>query len=247
MLLSLSLEQVSSTAFIPKPTIYGREKMKKQFAKICLILCGVFVFLTGCVDKTETTELKLPHYLNYDFTTGQDVKFENINMKMPDLLDEVKNAELTEYSQTLEPIIDIILIHYPDFDPSRWKITIHFFDEEKSVGNIQLMYFIENINTNKIITCTIENERITQISYSNLGMETDEAELVKRVNVFEEQHTQTKKTMKKSEEFISENVEYSYCYNVDKLVYTYSLFFYEETKGLGKVVNNDYVSEYFID
>ena len=57
-------------------------------------------------------------------------------------------------------------------------------------------------------------------------------------------YTQEQYKLKDDEKFLEERTNYTYYYNVDKLVYSYAVFF---TYGELDLINNDNGSEYFIN
>ena len=108
---------------------------------------------------------------------------------------------------------------------------------------IQFTYFIgSEIRTNKSITMGYENGYIKDVYYKLLEKETDEADLIERVKKFKDKYTQEQISLKEGETFYGEDANYSYYYNVDKLVYSYVVFFkYDD------VINNDNATSYFIN
>lgn len=123
---------------------------------------------------------------------------------------------------------------------------VHYYDQEKNIWLVQFRYAInEEVVTNRLITCSYENGKINQIAYSNISKSVNEEHIITRVDSFKNKYTQEKK-LKDDEEFISEIIEYTYNYNVDKLIYVYNLFFYKGQYEL-RIIDNDTVSEHFID
>ena len=127
-----------------------------------------------------------------------------------------------------------------------WQMMIHFFNDEKSEGMLQLRYAIKDrIITNKAVTCAIEGGRINDLYLTQIDGRADEEDLLKRVKKFAESTEQEKYQFKENEEFIEETVQYTYNYANEALVYVYNLFFYEG-KGDMRVINNSLASEYLI-
>ena len=188
--------------------------------------------------------LKLFHTIDVDTASNIDIKREVANLKLKNKLEE---KEWTYYSNgDLKEIVDFISKKYNIID-NKWQYNIHFYDADKKNGVLLFRYVInKDILTNKAITCSIENNIITVISYTNVNKSVDENSIINKKNIFESITTQEKKTLNKNEEYIKEDVVYEYIYNLNKLLYEYNLFYYE-TYGDTKVINNSTVSSYFVD
>lgn len=193
--------------------------------------------------------LKLPHNLDEDFDSAVGIEQHSRRVDIPFTAPE----EIREQDSLLmeieipQDVMEEINVDYPDFGGEGWETTLKYFADDLSVGMIKIIYTIEDtITTNKAAICSIENGRIVRIAYTNMEMETDEADLLERVEKFKSKTAQEKKTFEEDELFLSEDIQYNYYYNLDTLVYCYQLFFYEGT-DLGAVINNDYFSEYIID
>lgn len=193
-------------------------------------------------DKKEV--LKLYHSLDIDTALDIDIKREVVNLKLKDKLEE---KEWTYYSNgDLKEVVDYMSKKYNIIN-NKWQYNIHFYDIDKKNGVLLFRYVInKDILTNKAITCSIENNVITVISYTNVNGNVDENSIINKKNIFESITTQEKKTLNKNEEYIKEDVVYEYIYNLNKLLYEYNLFYYE-TSGDTKVINNSTVSSYFVD
>lgn len=211
----------------------------------CLSIFILLILFTACSNQ-QTHNLKLPHHIDIDTTENQVITVIETSIPTSRLSAQI-DEPITDNTEMLKPIIDEINKKCVNFTFENWRITVNYFSDDESTGNLIFRYYIgDSIITNKAVTCLIENDIITQINYSNIDMTTDEATLLDKVDRFTQTHIQEKKQMKSGEEFISEDIRYVYYYNIDTLVYSYTLFFYEDT-DIGKVINNEYVSEYIID
>ena len=167
------------------------------------------------------------------------IKFENIDKGM-----------LNEHQKKYSKVIDFIKNKYPNFDITKWSIIVNMFAVNDGNGMIKLNYQIKDIiDTNKSIVFTINNNVINKVSFINMDFEVNEEELVKLVNEFRNSTIQEKKELRENEEFLSEDVIYSYHYNTDELIYTYQLYFYQQhgDDPENKVINNEYGTEYIIN
>lgn len=126
---------------------------------------------------------------------------------------------------------------------SRWKVFVHFYDDRQTVGMVEFMYTIGEIDTNKSIIFNLDGGKADTLYYKNLDAGTDEQELLRRIGLFRDKYVQEKRTLGKGEAFESEKTGFTYYYGRDRLVYSYSYFF---TYGDG-VINNDWGTECFID
>ncbi len=196
-------------------------------------------------EEQEKEVLKLGHTIDFDPSEGYVPESipANIPFEMPEGLDNGHGENVEIPKEVLKAINEFL----PDFDPSdNWHNHINYYTQDLSVGMVEFIYYIDDfISTDKAIICTIENGYITSITARNLAAKQTEAVLIDAVKHFKETHTQEKYVFKEGEEFLSEDVNYIYYYNDYTLVYAYQLFFYMDTP-VGKVINNEYFSEYII-
>ena len=215
--------------------------MKKYFL---FILCGIFLLgLTGCNDLNEKKVLKLNHLVDtLELEPTELVMEKEDNIKIENL-PEVER-KMYENESYLDLIVNYIKNNFNVDIDNRWEFVIHYYNDEKTDGMIQFTYMINNeIRTNKNITFGYENGYINYIFYKCLDSVVNEKDLVKRVNIFKKNYIQEKIKLKKDEEFLSETTNFSYYYNVEKLVYSYAVFFsYDDG-----IINNDNGTAYFID
>ena len=127
---------------------------------------------------------------------------------------------------------------------SKWKVFAHYYDVNKTVGMVEFYYTLGDIDTNKSIIFNLNNGIVDIVYYKYLNNKVDEKELLNRIKVFNNKYVQEKKTLKDDEEFYGETTKYVYYYGVDKLVYSYQLFFKYGELG---VINNDYGTTYIIN
>lgn len=142
-------------------------------------------------------------------------------------------------------LLSEILKDYPDadFTSGGWTYFVNMIAEDGSFGQLRLLYNIEDIATNKAVTCVIENGAITGISYTNMSFSLsadEERELVSRAQSFSKTHIQEKREFAEGERFISDQTKFTYYYNINTLRYSYALFF---EYGQPAVINNDFGTE----
>lgn len=167
------------------------------------------------------------------------IKFENIDKGM-----------LSVYQNKYRKVIEYVKKKYPSFDATKWNIMVNMFAVGDGNGIIKFNYQIKDIvDTNKSIVFTINNNIINKVSFINMDFETNEEELIKLVNNFKNKTIQEKKEFLENEEFLSEDITYSYRYNTDELIYTYQLYFYQQhgENPEDRVINNEYGTEYIIN
>ena len=167
------------------------------------------------------------------------IKFENVDSGM-----------LSDYWEKYKKVIEFIQKKYPKFDPTKWNIIVNMFAVNDGNGIIKFNYQIKDIiDTNKSIVLTISNNVINRVSFINMDFEVDEEKLVKLVNDFKNSTIQEKKEFASNEEFLKDDITYSYRYNTDELRYTYQLFFYMQhgDDPENKIINNEYGTEYIIN
>ena len=168
-------------------------------------------------------------------------KFNNINLKFnyKEELNENynNNPELSIFTDYISKTFNIKI-------DNRWHIVVHYYTEDKTLGMVEFLYTIQNINTNKCIIFNLENGIANIVYYKYLDKKVDEEDLLNRVKLFESKYVQEKKELKNDEKFVDEKTNYTYYWGVDKLVYSYNLFF---SYGEHNVINNDYGTEYIIN
>lgn len=192
--------------------------------------------------------LRLPHYLDedVDLSANQELFGERISLALPDFPETVDET-LSGNEEALGEIFAELKSKVPDIETEKWKFTFHYLTNDKSCGMIKFQYFIgEDIRTDKAAIFSFENGAVNHVSYSNLSAFCDEEEKIRMKEEFLETHIQEKRVFEEREEFLEDETTFSYYYGTDTLVYCYQLYFYEET-DIGKVINNDYVSEYIVE
>lgn len=224
-----------------------REVLKLKKYTVLVLLLVLILALVGCETEDTKATLKLNHKLGVDseyLTDGQEILTKDLDGIKIDLTE----TEYTNYSDGVLPeLVSLINENYPNVLNENWEYMIHFFDEQKTAGTVHFRYVINNeVLTDKGIAFSYENGVIDFVIFSNVNKTVDEDDIITRVSTFKDRYTQEKRKLKNDEEFIEETVQYSYNYCRDKLIYTYNLFFYKGQYEL-RVVNNDTISEYFID
>ena len=230
--------------------------MKKIIA--LLLTLTVLLCIVGCQGtnplvsnspsgEQKKTTLKLNHKLGIDpeqLTENQEMVMVEVDFIEINLVE----TEYTKYSEGVLPeLVSLINHEYPGVLNSNWEYMVHFYDDQETAGIVQFRYVINgNILTDKGIVFNYENGVINSVAYSNISKSVDEEDIVSRVNSFSSKYEQEKKKLKEDEEFIKETVQYSYDYDMGKLIYTYNLFFYKGQYEL-RCVDNSTVTEYFID
>lgn len=243
--------------------------MKKNI--LSLLLIGfLIVGLTGCnnnlkqnnnqsgnMKNDEKTVLKLQHF---DFSLEQneeDEKYENsLVIKNESInisgikFENIDKGMLNEHKEKYSKVIEYIKTKYSNFEPTKWNIIVNMFAVTDGNGIIKFNYQIKDtIDTNKSILLTVNNNVIDKISFINMDFETDEDKLMNLINDFKQKTIQEKKEFAENEEFLKEDITYTYRYNTDELIYTYQLYFYQQhgDNPEDRVINNEYGTEYVIN
>lgn len=220
--------------------------MMKKMASFILVLAGIAA-LSGCMN-TSSNVLKLQHTIDIDTAEGIETQSKTVSIPY-DTMVETEWASVFS-AASLDDILEAVQADYPDINFENWEYNIHLVADDGSWGMVRLRYKIgADIITNKAVTCVYMNGCINEISYTNMSFSLtgdEEQELIRRADDFLKTHTQEQKTLAEDESFLEERTTISYYYNIDKLVYTYALFF-EYKDGELTLINNDYGSEYIID
>lgn len=200
----------------------------------------------------EKKLLELKHFTDSDLGLDSDEGLEMRSKKVRIPYDTIVETGWSSVSSTdtLEGILEAIQADYPELDFESWEYSVHLIADDGSWGMIRFRYRIgADILTNKAITCTYDEGFIKEITYTNMSFtlsEDEEQELIRRTEHFLNTHTQEKKVMQENERFLDEQTMITYYFNIDKLVYTYALFF-EYGDGDMIVINNDYGTEVIIE
>lgn len=229
------------------------------------ILTFIILFsITGCGNKqnVEYNEegkmiLKLQRFNSSLEKTKEDEEYENSMVMKNETVnitglkfDNIEKGNLSEYEEKYSKIIEYIKSKYSNFDIQSWSIMVNMYSVDDGNGMIRLNYQIKDIiDTNKSILFIIENNVINRVTFINMNFDIDEEKLINLVNEFKNNSIQEKKEFDKNEEFIKEDVTYTYRYNTDELRYTYQLFFYQRLgdNSNEKIINNEYGTEYVIN
>lgn len=201
--------------------------------------------------------LKLQHFDLKLEQTKEDTLYENSMVIKNESVNisginpqNIDSGMLSDYGEKYKKVIEFIQKKYSKFDPTKWNIIVNMFAVDDGNGIIKFNYQIKDIiDTNKSIVFTISNNVINRVSFINMDFEVDEEKLVELVNDFKNSFIQEKKEFAPNEEFLKDDVTYSYRYNTDELRYTYQLYFYMQygDDPENRVVNNEYGTEYVIN
>ncbi len=145
-------------------------------------------------------------------------------------------AELDILVQYIKAALDVNI-------DSNWKVVVHYYDDDKSVGLVQFIYTIGEIDTNRSIVFNISDGKYDTVSYKCLAQEIDQADLTNRVNEFKRNYIQQKRLLQDGEAFYKEQTSFNYYIHSGTLVYTYTYYF----QYLEGVINNDWGTERIID
>ena len=237
--------------------------MKRKLL-ICILTFIILFSITGCGNKqnVEYNEegkmiLKLQRFNSSLEKTKEDEEYENSMVMKNETVnitglkfDNIEKGNLSEYEEKYSKIIEYIKSKYSNFDIQSWSIMVNMYSVDDGNGMIRLNYQIKDIiDTNKSILFIIENNVINRVTFINMNFDIDEEKLINLVNEFKNNSIQEKKEFDKNEEFIKEDVTYTYRYNTDELRYTYQLLFYQQLgdNSNEKIINNEYGTEYVIN
>ncbi len=241
-------------------------KQKKFFRLVLWSL--VMLSLTACTPVETTTSVpdptSLPEYLQDPLTTqdGKEVlrleDYRNapiaVNYEEGSVLNtksiDLPHAVLPEREEAFykgEKEFDILVQYIRDTLHTtvndRWKVWVHYYDGEKTVGMVQFVYTVGEINTNRSIVFNINGNKYDTVYYKCLTETFQESNLTQRVNHFKDRYVQGKRDLQDGESFYEEKTAYTYFIHTDVLVYSYAFFF----QYGGGVVNNDWGTECIID
>lgn len=222
----------------------------KKILPIIWALAGI-VILSGCTNTHSNADeplLALQHFIDIDSAEGIESQSKTVSIPYDAMVETDWASVLSAAS--LNDILEVIQVDYPDINFENWEYNVHLIADDGSWGMVRLRYKIgADIITNKAVMCIYNNGYIDEISYTNMSFtlsDAEEQEIIRRTDDFLRTHTQEKKILEEDERLLEEQTTITYYYNIDKLVYTYALFF-EYRDGELLLINNDYGSEYIIE
>lgn len=217
----------------------GKYRLVKKVSKndITMYINAEFIIS----DKKEVLKLKSRQVLNIELEPNEpNIKKENFKYSN---LPEIKEKQY-DNDTNLKVFTDYINKTFKIKIDSKWKVFSHYYDVNKTVGMVEFYYTIGNIDTDKSVIFNLNNGIVDIVYYKYLDNKVDEKGLLNRIRVFNDKYVQEKKILKDDEEFYGETTKYVYYYGVDKLLYSYQLFFKYGELG---VINNDYGTTYIIN
>ncbi len=169
-----------------------------------------------------------------------------LETKAVDLIHTALNEKSESYYNG-EKELDILVQYIKDAlnveIDSRWKVFVHYYDAGKTVGMVQFIYTVGEINTNRSILFNISGSSYDTVYYKCLSETIRESDLIERVNIFQSRYIQGKRELQEGEAFCEEQTAFTYFIHSDLLVYSYAYFF---QYGIG-VINNDWGTVRIID
>lgn len=234
--------------------------MKKKlyiFFIICLIVLGLFILMASLYFYTKKEKYnnkgneKIILELMHDDTKGlsfqeteaivDNEKINNIKFELENEIEQRFFDQEKDYI-SLKKMIDYIKIKFNVEIGSDWKYYINKISDKS--GFVSFVYFInDEISTNRSITFEINDDNIDNVYYSYVNDYVNEKKIIEKVENFKKNTIQEKKKIKDKEKIIDEKTTYSYNYRIDRIIYTYCLFF----KNDHGTINNSYGSTYFVE
>ncbi len=211
---------------------------------------------SGTQTTTSQTETTAPIHGEREFLELEDyskhevyVNFEEGNppiMKNINLPHTVLKERYNRFYRN-EPELDILVQYVKntlnaEID-SKWKVIVHYYDADYTVGMVQFVYTVGEINTNRSIVFNIQDNKYSTVYHKCLQGEIDEADVTERVAAFKEKYIQSKRKLQDGETFCEEQTTFTYYIHSETLVYTYVYYF----QYGGGVINNDWGTERIID
>lgn len=182
------------------------------------------------IPKVEHKTLKIGHKEDIELSKPQYIKKTTLECSFDGIKDTkgeyVKiNAKVSDGVKKLVSAIEKKL--KVELDGS-WRYYAHI-DTVTGYSYISLKYFIADvIETDKSITIYSDGKDEKQISYQYLKEEEDEAKIKKSYEIFKNNSTQERTILKDNERYTLDNTKYTYYYSVNKLVYKYTEYIYND-------------------
>ena len=203
-------------------------------------------------EKTETSDnenksiLKLQNYSEIGSSSEMQLSATPAISPIETEIPELPETGLQPYSdeEYLQLFVDYTKNELDAEIDDRWQYFIHYTAADISCGMVEFRYFIGEIQTDKSVIFSFENGMATMCYHNFLEKNADEADLLRRVELFRQKYVQEKYELKDGEKLESDDVHFSYYFGSEKLVYSYTVFF---SYGDYSFINNDYMTECFID
>lgn len=232
---------------------------------IILLLAAVIVLLSACVavsgsetqqtsqttvNKTsghraanEKTLLKLKNFTEYETGSSfaEAAEFEEKECSLEINLPECAEQPFVK-SEATKALTDFIGKELGTEISGKWLISVHYYDAEKTTGQIKLVYRINDaVVTNRAIIFFIEDGKIEKATYSYLDKEADETEITEKYRNFIVTHRQERKNpLGDGWSVDDETTKFVYSYKTGLLIYSYNIFLKNNESG---IINNDYGTE----
>ncbi len=225
--------------------------MKKIVIYILVVVLLIMTTLLFTINNTteingkeenEKITLKLNHFINEDLEKDNIINKNSIFIKLPSLKET--SYKIYENEKELKVFIDYIRDNLKIDIDNKWKYLIHFYNENETVGMLEFIYTIKEIDTNKVIIFYFDEGFSNEVYYKCLDEVVNEENLLKRLKTFKDTHVQEKLNFKKDEKLVEERTKYIYYYNAKKLVYSYVVYV---SQGELNATIIDNGSEYFIN
>lgn len=177
----------------------------------------------------------------FDFEEGDLPEIKSISLPLA-ALDE-RSDSIYDNEKELDALVQYIKDTLNADINSSWKVTVHYYDADKTVGMVRFLYTVGEIDTNRSIVFNINEGKCDTMYCKCLTGKIDEAELLDRAAGFKSRYVQGKRALQDGETFCGEQTNYTYYIDADKLVYSYAYFFRYD---IG-VINNDWGTVRIID
>ncbi len=211
---------------------------------------------TAAQESTSQTETTVSFHGEREILELEDysqhevyVNFEEGNLPVTKSINLPHTALKERYNRFYrnEPELDILVQYIKntlqvEID-SNWKVIVHYYDADYTVGMVQFIYTVGEINTNRSIVFNIQDNKYSTVYHKCLKGEIDEADLTERVAAFKQKYIQSKRKLQNGETFYEEQTNFTYYIHSETLVYTYAYYF----QYGGGVINNDWGTERIID
>ncbi len=181
------------------------------------------------------------HPVTYDFEEDSILNTKSIDLNHSTLSE--RNQCPYSNEAELDTLVQFIRDQWSIELDDSWKITVHYYDAEKTVGFVQFMYTVGQINTNRSIVFTINENKYDTVYYKCLTGNVDKADLTSRMDTFKHRYIQEQRQLQDGEIFHQEQTTFTYYIHSDTFVYFYAYFFQYD---MG-VINNDWGTERIID
>jgi len=185
-----------------------------------------------------------------DYLDIPETIVESININYNIDFNMYQNIVEKQYNndENLQDIVSLINDKLNITIDNNWKYSINKYNELEHSGMIKFLYYIDDIiDTNRCISFFFEQGVADKIYYSYLNKSFDQDIILYKYNYFVNHYKQERQVIDKLKDYYiveGDRTQYSYNFENNKLIYSYTIFYQEPLLGS---INPDWGVDMYIE